>query len=88
MIATRLARSNTKREGVKTAAPDVAELLVDTAADVEAGVEFVESADTSPNGVMITVELFTHWSAGNRVALALKVMSAHYFVQNQQDSII
>ena len=73
---------------MKTAAAEFGVLLGETAVGAEVGVEFVELIDTRPNGVMLTVELFTHWSAGNRVALALKVMSAHYFVQNQQDSII
>jgi hypothetical protein len=38
-----------------------------------------DSVVPAPSWETITVELLTHWSAGNRVALLLNVMSAHYF---------
>jgi hypothetical protein len=46
MTATRLVRSNTKREGTKIAASEFAVLLGETAAGAEASVEFVEPIDT------------------------------------------
>jgi hypothetical protein len=73
-IAKRPARPNAKNGGARSfAAPDFAVLLAEAAADV------VEEllASTVPNGVMVTVELFAHWLEGNRVALALNVISAH-----------
>lgn len=53
---------------VDAGAPDV----------VEGEFPVVESDD--PNGVILTVELFLHWSVGKTVAFLLNVMSAHYFV--------
>jgi hypothetical protein len=52
---------------VDAGAPDV----------VEGEFPVVESDD--PNGAMLTVELFLHWSGGKTVAFLLNVMSAHYF---------
>lgn len=70
-----------KKEGTTSAAADFAVLEEDAPDDVELelDVEFVDSSVPEPNGLMVTVELFTHWSEGNKVALAVKVISAHYF---------
>ncbi len=52
-------------EGVATAA------LVDDAPEVP------ELVGTFSSGSRIIIEEFMHWEAGSRVALAVKVMSAH-----------
>jgi hypothetical protein len=69
----------TSEDAVSVETSAVAALLeVDAGAPdvVEGEFPVVESDD--PNGVMMTVELFLHWSVGNTVAFLLNVMSAHY----------
>lgn len=72
----RSGRSRTKAEGAKFRASDDLAVFVEPVADCVA-VEFEESTAAAPRGVMLTVELFLHWSAGSRVALELNVISAH-----------
>lgn len=74
------AKASTNTEGANCARPSALAALLEVAAGssdvVEGGASLVESP--YPNGVMVMVELFLHWSAGNTVASLLKVISAHY----------
>ena len=66
---------------MRSAAPDDEEELDDGDAPDDLGAEpEVEFVDPEPSGVMLTVEMFAHWSGGSRVTLMLKMMSAHYFI--------
>lgn len=76
----RLVKTDTIIEGMNSAETSVEAAPLEVAAaalDVLDGLSSdVESAD--PNGAMVTVELFLHWSEGSSVAFLLNVMSAHY----------
>lgn len=84
MIVNRIESNNAKKDGAKAAA---LEAFVVALGEAEAAqVAFAdEDADDSNKGLTVMVVLFAHWSEGNRVALALNVISAHCWSRSQPE---
>lgn len=81
MTAKRLESSNAKKEGAKATALDAFAVLLDEPDPDAAQVAFEDDEVVDANkGLTVMVVLFTHWSEGNRVALLLKVISAHCLI--------
>ena len=77
MTTKRLESSNAKKEGSRAVLDAFAMLLEKPDPDA-AQVAFEDDEVVDANkGLTVMVVLFTHWSDGNRVALLLKVISAH-----------
>ena len=81
MTAKRLESSNAKKEGAKAVALDAFAVLLDEPDSDAAQVAFEDDEVVDANkGLTVMVVLFTHWLEGNRVALLLKVISAHCLI--------